>query len=172
MTNPATGEYDDGEWWDWQLADLCAGYRRVCILGESMGATGALRFARHATGTVVALVPQVDVRDFDYAGERADFDDDRKVRLREAIQSSCAQTRAQLVVHVGRDAADLRQLEYLPNRGDGGLRVVEHDVAGHALGAGLKAQGVLRRTVLGDLLGHTYQLPPAGGSTASSAGTW
>ena len=52
---------------------------QVCILGESMGATAALRYSRHGSGTVVALVPQIDVRDFEYAG-RADFGDDRKVR--------------------------------------------------------------------------------------------
>ena len=40
-------------------------------------------------------------------------------------------------------------------------RVVQHAVPGHALGAGLKAQGVLKRTVLSDLLGHSYLLPPA-----------
>ena len=52
----------------------------MCILGESMGATGALRFARLATEAVVALVPQIDLRDFEYAG-RADFTPERKVRL-------------------------------------------------------------------------------------------
>ena len=45
-----------------------------------MGATGALRFARLATVAVVALVPQIDLRDFEYAG-RADFTDERKARL-------------------------------------------------------------------------------------------
>ena len=79
MTDPTSGEYDDGRWWDAELARLCAPYARVCILGESMGATAALRFARHATGSVVALVPQIDVRDFgaSYAG-RADFSDARR----------------------------------------------------------------------------------------------
>ena len=37
-----------------------------------------------------------------------------------------------------------------------------HDVPGHTLGAGLKAAGLLRKTVLGDLLGHSYRLPAAG----------
>ena len=75
-----------------------------------MGATAVLRFARHATGSVVALVPQIDVRDFDYAGERADFDCDRKARLRRAVEAATAETRARVVVHVGQDAADLQQL--------------------------------------------------------------
>ena len=33
----------------------------------------------------------------------------------------------------------------------GGFDVVKHDVEGHALGAGLKAQGTLERTILGDM---------------------
>ena len=165
-TNPIGGEYDDGAWWDGQLAELCAGYQRVCILGESMGATGALRFARHATSSVVALVPQIDVRDFvDYAEARADFDDARKARLRDAIVQSCLESRAELVLHVGQDPPDLRQPEYLAGANGTSmgeeLRVVQHAVPGHALGAGLKAQGVLKRTVLSDLLGHSYLLPPA-----------
>ena len=47
--------------WDAALGCLCKGYRRVCLLGDSMGGTAALRFARHATanGCVVSLVPQV-----------------------------------------------------------------------------------------------------------------
>jgi hypothetical protein len=47
-----------------------------------MGASAALRFARHATDAVVALVPQVDLRDFSSAGlcDRVDFDDARKAR--------------------------------------------------------------------------------------------
>ena len=49
-----------------------------------MGATGALRFARLATEAVVALVPQVDLRDFEYAG-RADFTPERKARRVSAI---------------------------------------------------------------------------------------
>ena len=164
MTDPMSGEYDDGAWWDTTLLELCAPYERVCILGESMGASGALRFARHATGSVVALVPQIDVRDFvEYAEARADFGDERKQRLRESIVHACKQTKARLVLHVGQDPPDLRQLSYLPPtevEGDR-LRVVRHDVPGHALGAGLKAQGLLRKTILRDLLGHTYSLPPA-----------
>ena len=65
---------------------------------------------------------------------------------------------------MGRDPPDLKQLSYLPAEAEesGRLRVVRHDVPGHTLGAGLKAAGLLRKTVLGDLLGHSYQLPAAG----------
>ena len=161
-TDPSTGEFDDGQWWDRRLSDLCAPFARVCILGESMGASAALRFARHATsaGSVVALVPQIDVRDFPYAG-RADFTDERKHQLREAIVRACAESEARLVLHVGEDPPDLRQLAYLPDAASERARVVRHSVPGHALGAGLKAQGQLRKTVLSDLLGHSYRLPPA-----------
>ncbi|KAL1514599.1 hypothetical protein AB1Y20_003693 [Prymnesium parvum] len=161
QTSPQSGEWDGGAWWDAALGALCAPYRRVCVLGESMGASGALRFARHANGAVVALVPQVDVRDFDgtYAG-RADFDDARKAALRGAIGAACEQTAARVVLHVGADAADVRQLDYLPRLPEARLRVVRHACAGHSLGAALKAQGLLHKTILRDLLGHSYQLPP------------
>ena len=41
-----------GVWWDAALAELCAPYARVVFLGDSMGATAALRFARHAAAVV------------------------------------------------------------------------------------------------------------------------
>jgi hypothetical protein len=171
-TDPTSGEYDDGAWWDQKLAEICAPYERVCILGESMGASAALRFSRHATatGSVVALVPQVDVSDFEYAGARADFSTERKARLRDAIGAACRQTAAKVVLHVGRDEADLAQLVYLHAEGSTEgerLRVTRHDVPGHALGAGLKARGLLRRTVLRDLLGHSYALPASACASVS-----
>lgn len=175
QTNPTTGEWDDGHWWDGRLAELCAPYARVCVLGESMGATGTLRFARHATVSAVALVPQIDVRDFgeSYAG-RADFGDARKGRLREAIGRACWETSARVVLHVGQDPPDLKQLSYLPSELPGErLEIVLHDVPGHALGAGLKAQGMLRKVILRDLLGHTYRLPPAReGGAPAEVGPW
>ncbi len=172
MTDPTTGDFDEGGWWDRRLEELCAPYKRVCVLGESMGASAALRFAKHATGSVVALVPQIDVRDFEtsYAG-RADFSDARKARLREEIVRACDETGAQIVLHVGRDPPDLRQLDYLPPPDGQRLRVVKHTLEGHALGAGLKAKGLLRKVVLRDLLGHTYRLPAAPPSPPSAAGT-
>ena len=136
-----------------------------------MGASGALRFAAHASESVVALVPQIDVRDFDYSA-RADFDDARKARLVGSIQSAVACTNARIVLHVGQDPPDLRQLSYLPDATTlPRLEVVRHDVAGHALGAGLKATGLLRKTVLRDLLGHSYRLPAAGETCAPSTST-
>ena len=131
LTDPTTGEYDDGDWWDRRLSELCAPYDRVCLLGESMGASAALRFARHATGSIVALVPQIDVRDFEYAG-RADFTDERKARLRDEIACACTDTRADVVLHVGEDPPDLRQLDYLPQPTDAfGMRVVNQDAHLH-----------------------------------------
>ena len=119
-----------------------------------MGATAALRFARHATanGAVVALVPQVALGDFEYSG-RADFPAALKQELRYRIEWACLTAAATVHVHVGLDPPDLRQLDYLPPRHDGALRVTRHQVEGHALGAGLHAIGALRPTLLRDLLG-------------------
>ena len=52
---------------------------------------------------------------------------------------------------------------------DSRMRVVRHAVPGHALGAGLKERGLLKRTVLRDLLGHTYRLPAAGATGGARA---
>ena len=113
-TDPITGEYDDGAWWEATLRELCAPYERVCLLGESMGGSAALRFARHATptGAVVALAPQVDLRDFACCG-RSDFSDERKVRLHNAILAAVDDARAPVTLHLGRDADDLQQLSHL-----------------------------------------------------------
>ena len=185
LTDPKSGEYDDGAWWDASLAALCAPYRRVCLLGESMGGTAALRFATHATHSVIALAPQVDLRDFGCC-TRSDFDDERKARLRLAIARATAQTQARVVLHVGRDADDLYQLTHLPavvelfgsrDGGAGGeapedplprdgvstshavvsrrLRVVKHDIEGHAVGQGLKEHGSLSQVILADILPAT-----------------
>ena len=183
-TDPITGAYDDGAWWDAALLELCAPYDRVCLLGESMGGSAALRFAQHATstGAVVALAPQVDLRDFACCG-RVDFSDDRKVLLREAIAAAVDNSRAPVTLHVGRDADDLQQLNHLaghlpslaaafeaageqaetPLERDGvtprkdtvggGLTAAKHDVEGHAVGAALSARNTLKRTIRDDIFG-------------------
>ena len=189
-TDPASGAFDDGETWDVLLAELCAPYERVCLLGESMGGTAALRFSRHAD-SVVALVPQVDLRDFGHCCERADFSDARKVRLMHAIQDAVAETSASVVLHLGRDADDLHQLNHLPSvrrlfereeaeggdaadaplprdgttqsqtTGAGRLRIVKHDIEGHAVGAGLKAFGSLEGAILPAVILPDVDLTPS-----------
>ena len=182
MTNPKSGAFDDGAWWDESLADLAAPFGRVCLVGESMGGTAALRFARHASksGTVVSLVPQINLNDFPAFSVRDDFDKVQMDRLRGQIQQSLESTNARAVIHVGRNPDDLRQLLHIEDVvqehsflglqadaplpryssqsshtvGNFRLRVVKHDIEGHAMGAGLKAKGVLRKVVLEDLLGN------------------
>jgi len=198
-TDPASGDFDDGETWDSLLVELCAPYERVCLLGESMGGTAALRFSRHAD-SVVALVPQVDLRDFGHCCKRADFSDARKIRLMHAIQDAVAETSASIVLHLGRDADDLHQLNHLPSvsrlfvleeaeggdaadaplprdgttqsqtTGAGRLRVVKHDIEGHAVGAGLKAFGSLEGVILpGVIHPDTELIHPDTDLTPSSA---
>ena len=104
-TNPTTGEADDGVWWERALGRLCEGYGRVCLLGDSMGGSAALRFARHATsnGAVVALVPQLDLRDPPVRCDRRVFTDERCVALREAIGRACAKAAARSARGAGLD---------------------------------------------------------------------
>lgn len=181
MTNPVTGSLDNGIWWDKSLANLAAPFGRVCLVGESMGGTAALRFARHASksGTVVSLVPQINLKDFPAFSVRDDFDKVHKDRLLGLIKQSLETTSARVVIHVGRNPDDLKQLNHIENTvhehsvlglqvdaplpryssqsshtvGNYRLRVVKHDVEGHAMGAGLKAKGTLRKVILDDLLG-------------------
>ena len=158
FANPLTGAVDDGRWWDASLAELCGSYDRVWLVGESMGGTGALLHARHATtaaagdrdgggGGVVALVPQVDLRDFGaLCGRRDDggdgsgvFDDAAKGRLRDATVRGCTPRGARITVHVGRDADDLYQLSHLP-----ALREA-YAAVGEEADAPLPRDGVTRR---------------------------
>ena len=74
--------------------------KKVVLLGDSMGGTAALRFARHADA-VVAFVPQVDLRDFPAPCDRVDFDDARRERgarrsdqaRHRGVRSTCAVVR-------------------------------------------------------------------------------
>lgn len=181
-SNPMTGACDDGAWWDKTLADLTKPYGRVCLLGDSMGGTAALRYARHSKdGTIVTFVPQINLEDFSF-DTRHDFGAERKGRLRSDIQQAVsATTSSRIVIHVGRDMDDLQQLTYLEEAvaehvrlglqvddplprdgiqisqavGSHHLRIVKHDVEGHAIGVGLKEQGILREVVLADLFGSS-----------------
>ena len=175
-----TGHFDGGAWWDATLAELCAPYQKVVLLGDSMGGTAALRFARHADA-VVAFVPQIDLRDFPAPCDRADFHDAKRERLRDDIVNAVDASDAHISIHVGRDADDLQQLTYLPRAvaayaadedagdvdeplprdgetvsqavDDGrGLRIVKHDVEGHAIAAALKRRGILEDALLSSLV--------------------
>ena len=175
-SNPMTGELDGGAWWDATLAELCKPYQKVVLLGDSMGGTAALRFARHADA-VVAFVPQIDLRDFPAPCDRVDFDDAKRERLRDDIVNAVDASGARISIHVGRDADDLAQLTYLPRAvaahspGDvdeplprdgetvsqavddgNGFRVVKHDVEGHAIAAALKRRGLLEEALLASLV--------------------
>ena len=173
-SNPTTGDFDGGAWWDATLAELCAPYRKVVLLGDSMGGTAALRFARHADA-VVAFVPQVDLRDFPAPCDRVDFDDAKRERLRDDIVDAVDASDARISIHVGRDADDLQQLTYLPRAvaaasdideplardgetvsqavDDGnGFRVVKHDVEGHAIAAALKRRGLLEEALFSSIV--------------------
>ena len=108
-----TGTHDNGAWWDDSLAKLSAPFGRACIVGESMGGTAALRFAKHATkcGTVVSLVPQINLEDFtNYNVRNGDLKTDR---LLKSIQHATETTSARVVIHVGRNRNDLGQLKNL-----------------------------------------------------------
>jgi len=177
-SSPISGEWDEGSWWDTTLKELCCEYGRVCFIGESMGASAALRFSRHCTpdGSVIAFVPQIHLQDFPQY-TRVDFTPERKQSLCTEIQKACKETKAQVTIHVGRDEDDLYQLNYIPEVveahlavgkdvdvplprdgnqeslvvGNNKLRVLKHDVEGHALGSGLKSNGILTKTIVTEL---------------------
>eukprot|EP00927_Polykrikos_kofoidii_P029995 TRINITY_DN25879_c0_g1_i1.p3 TRINITY_DN25879_c0_g1~~TRINITY_DN25879_c0_g1_i1.p3 ORF type:complete len:170 (+),score=23.41 TRINITY_DN25879_c0_g1_i1:483-992(+) len=111
-------------------------------LGDSMGASAALRFARHATpdGSVLAFVPQVELDDF-VPCDREDFTPEYKAAFRQAVLDACAETRATVAVHVGYSPYDVRQAEVLMEHKE--IELFQHDVDGHLVSAELKARGVL-----------------------------
>lgn len=120
-TDPISGAYDGGRWWDANLAALCGRYQHVCLIGESMGGTAALRFARHATANseVISLVPQIDLRDaYTLGGCNAyvlgAHTDEQKAEMLAEIVAACSESAAEVVVHFGRDHDDLRQIRHLP----------------------------------------------------------
>eukprot|EP00928_Gymnodinium_smaydae_P008372 TRINITY_DN13050_c0_g1_i1.p1 TRINITY_DN13050_c0_g1~~TRINITY_DN13050_c0_g1_i1.p1 ORF type:complete len:423 (-),score=26.59 TRINITY_DN13050_c0_g1_i1:13-1281(-) len=145
-TDPYTGMWDGGVQWEHMIEHASKPYARVCLLGDSMGGSAALRFARFATDVVIAFTPQVDVSNCP-ADCRPDFSPKCQEDLRERILAETAECTASVIVHVGRDPYDLAQASMLPES----VKVVNHDVDGHLVSLQLKQDGVLRDIVLADL---------------------
>ena len=140
-TNPISGEYDDGAWWDGQLAELCAGYQG-CAYSASPWGPRARSAARHAAPLSPSCL-RLTSATLSTTPRPAPTSMTRKARLRAAIVQSCLESRAELVLHVGQDPPDLRQPEYLAsvNSAPWARRVVQQAVPGRSGG---RAQGTGR----------------------------
>ena len=84
--------------------------------------------------------------------------------------SPSADTRTQLIGSIWGACLRAAPAGGQPRRGHRlGLHRPVSGAVGHALGAGLKEQGLLKKTILRDLLGHTYALPATGETSAAAA---
>ena len=135
--------------WEAALRAACRPFGRVLLLGDSMGASAALRFSDLATG-VLAFCPQVDLAS---APIRPGGSAEELRAFEGAMRAALARSKAALRVHTGSwegDMAQVDRLGALPR-----LEVTAHPVDGHRVTARLNAEdellGILRRAVEAEL---------------------
>ncbi|KAK9918296.1 hypothetical protein WJX75_002936 [Coccomyxa subellipsoidea] len=142
--------YDGGDseefqrWWD-RLAAVTTQYKRVLMLGDSMGATGALLFSPLAT-CVHAFAPQVD---FMTASLRPGRDSGWLMRLTDRVLSSVAASNARITTHSSSWLHDLDQARLIP-ADQAQLKV--YSVNTHRLAFYLDGSGKLLPLIQGALL--------------------
>lgn len=123
-----------------ELKEALRKYRRIVMLGDSMGASAALMFSPLAT-SVIAFCPQVDLALSSIRPGRGStwLDIFKKDLLNAVISSS-----AHITVHCGSWENDLYQARLLP---DNKVDLVTHNVDDHRLAKELDAKGSLLRIV-------------------------
>ena len=160
-----------------QLAAAAAGYDRVILLGDSMGAAAALTFADRATA-VMAFCPQVDLKASAIRPGQPDaWLEGFTARLHVAV----ARSGAAVEVHTGNWAHDMDQATALAAAHGPKVRHVVHSFDDHRLTAHLNAEGKLLRLVEDRVVAEAEAAAGAGTGAAaggggapnkSSASTW
>ncbi|GBG71064.1 hypothetical protein CBR_g8363 [Chara braunii] len=119
-----------------ELSASVKGYRRVIMLGDSMGASAALMFSQLATA-VMAFCPQVDLTSASIRPSRSDawFQS-----FRDNLLSAASSSSASITVHCGDWSHDLNQAQMLPKPQ---VQVVTHPINDHRLAKALNEQGRL-----------------------------
>ena len=141
--------------WEAALRAACAPFGRVLLLGDSMGASAALRYSDLASG-VLAFCPQVDlasasIRPGGAPGELAAFEG--------AVRAALARSEAAVRVHTGSWEGDLAQVARLGEHPR--LEVTAHDVDGHRVTARLNAEDALLDILRGAVEAEVAALPRA-----------
>ena len=146
-------------------------YRRVVMLGDSMGGSAALLFS-HLASLVIAFVPQIDL-EADIHARREDFTPSRKQRFTQRLLANVKEAKGLIEVHRGRAAIDARHTALLevPSevsfqqhvaacRGEEGARAIEprvlvtHDCDDHFVSTQLKKQGLLKAYIADRIRHH------------------
>lgn len=118
-------------------------YKKVCFLGNSMGASAACLFS-HMADAVLAFCPQTEVVREDIP---ADVSEIYKRLLLENMGKAVS-SGVKIEIHQGLKATDIEQCSRLPS----GIQLVVHeDCAEHNVPGYLKSQGKLLN-VLGSVL--------------------
>ncbi|XP_024516937.1 uncharacterized protein LOC112341277 isoform X1 [Selaginella moellendorffii] len=129
-------EHQLGSYYKRELEAAVESYKRVVMLGDSMGATAALRFSRLAT-SVLAFCPQVDLESSSIRpGKDASWLEQYKQTLLDAVRES----NADISVHCGSWSHDCAQARILP---DTKVTVKVHSVNTHRLAKELDSRGSL-----------------------------
>ncbi|GLC33409.1 hypothetical protein PLESTB_000072400 [Pleodorina starrii] len=150
VADPARDWYGGGDdsvygYYRERLSSYTRHYRRVLLLGDSMGATATLLFADLATAAL-AFCPQVDLTAASIRpGRPAAWLD----RLRERLVASVTSSRGELAVLVGTWHHDLAQANMLPTArsgsGAGGGDAGSEDAGAGAGGSGRGGRGSATR---------------------------
>lgn len=135
-----TCEWKGGEYFEHELRNWTKNYQSIFFLGDSMGATGALRFSQLAKA-VLAFTPQIDVSNY-AAVTRSDFSSDRRLQLKQEIIDAVTMSKADISIHFGSQCQeDVFQVSLLPTRNN--LLLTEHDYDDHVLSLHLRQVGRL-----------------------------
>ncbi|MCO5548464.1 hypothetical protein L7F22_001922 [Adiantum nelumboides] len=128
-----------GAYYQQELHEALKGYRRVLMVGDSMGASAGLLFSPLAT-SVIAMCPQVDMTESAIRpGRGRDWLDVFKQELLDAVMASSAH----IEVHCGSWEHDLYQTKLLPKN----VKLVVHNSDSHRLAKELDLQGTLLNIV-------------------------
>jgi len=131
MSNEMSVDQDaEFERWSEHLRKVCAGYKRVLYIGDSMGASASLMFAEHAT-RVLSFCPQVDLYLSSIRLSRS------KVwfqRFKKCLLSGLEKSSATVDVHTGSWEHDKYQVSLLPSSE---MKHIVHPVDSHRLALAL-----------------------------------
>jgi hypothetical protein len=119
------------------------GYKRVAMLGDSMGGSAALLFSHLATN-VCSFVPQIDLVEY-VSATRDDLTTELRGKFTQALLQSVSKCKGSIAVHVGQYDDDMRQLDALPACVE--RRV--HPYHDHLVSSHLKTAGELTPLVQG-----------------------
>ena len=149
-----TGEWRGGEYYEKLITGELAGYKKVMVMGDSMGGAGALRFC-HLADACLVFTPQIDLRGYS-AVKRLDFGEHVKVKFMEKIVENVRKKGSAIEIHYGEFCdVDSKQVGLLGTDGDGDgdgdgegeHKVVKWDFDDHILSVELKKRGVLMDVV-------------------------